>query len=149
MLRNAESMADRIWGDVLRWDAFARKVLGSQLTRAADSIGANIAESFGRYLFRDKIQFLFYARGSLFETKYWLSRARERTLVPVSHVEELNESLHLLAKQLNSFIASLRAQQSRRPKHSGVIGEPAFEYGSAEVLASETDGADTVDFDGF
>ncbi len=45
----AESIADRIWDEVIGWEYFARDTIGKQLVRAADSISANIAESYGRY----------------------------------------------------------------------------------------------------
>src|SRR3989344_8478548 len=43
-----------------------------QLKRAVTSIGANIAEGFGRFHFRDKLVFFYNARGSLFEVKHFL-----------------------------------------------------------------------------
>lgn len=76
VLKAAEMIADSIWKRVAQWDDFAKDVVGKQITRSADSIGANIAESFGRYNFGEKLQFLYYSRGSLFETKYWLNRTQ-------------------------------------------------------------------------
>jgi len=49
VLQAAEAVADGIWRQVVRWDPFAREVAGGQLARAVDSIGANIAEAFGRF----------------------------------------------------------------------------------------------------
>ena len=49
VLKTAEEIADAIWKQVVQWDEFAKDVVGKQMARAADSIGANIAESFGRY----------------------------------------------------------------------------------------------------
>jgi four helix bundle protein len=43
----AEELADRIWEIVLAWNIFARDTVGKQLVKAADSIGANIAEGTG------------------------------------------------------------------------------------------------------
>ena len=77
VLKAAETIADSIWKKVVEWDHFAKDVLGKQITRSADSIGANIAESVGRYNFGEKLQFLYYSRGSLFETKYWLNRIKD------------------------------------------------------------------------
>lgn len=42
--------------------------LTSQIRRAANSIGANIAEGYGRKHQKDKLNFYFYARGSANET---------------------------------------------------------------------------------
>ena len=73
ILQFAEEVADSIWKRVVQWDDFAKDVVGKQIAKSADSIGANIAGSFGRFNFGEKIQFLYYSRGSLFETKYWLN----------------------------------------------------------------------------
>lgn len=74
ILKAAEVLADDIWQLVLRLSPFERDVVGGQVARAADSVGANIAEAYGRFHFGEKLQFLYYARGSLFETKYWIKR---------------------------------------------------------------------------
>ena len=42
-------------------------LLKTQLIRASRSIGANIAEGYGRYHYRENIQFCRQARGSLYE----------------------------------------------------------------------------------
>ena len=44
----AEELADAIWQSARRWSAFDRDTLGKQIVRAADSIGANLAEGYGR-----------------------------------------------------------------------------------------------------
>lgn len=42
-------ITDEIWEKVKNWEYFAKDTLGKQLTRAFDSIGANIAEGYGRF----------------------------------------------------------------------------------------------------
>lgn len=86
--------------------------MGQQLVRAGDSIGANIAESFGRFSYGEKLQFLYYARGSLYETRYWLRRAYTRKLLKVDSIEELAEQIRQLAVGINNFAASLKDQRS-------------------------------------
>ncbi len=121
VLKSAEEIADSIWKIVVRWDEFAKDVVGKQLTRAVDSIGANIAESFGRYHFGEKLQLLYYSRGSIFETKYWLNRTRVRSLMKPDEVQEYVNRLTDLARQLNTFASSLKTVRAeQKPKVSTI-----------------------------
>jgi four helix bundle protein len=128
VLQAAEAVADGIWRQVVRWDPFARDVVGGQLARAGDSIGANIAEAFGRFHYGEKLQFLYYARGSLFETKYWLNRAPTRNLMPSPQVQDYASQLTDLARQLNAFAAALRAQRRGSRAQSKTVREATAEY---------------------
>jgi len=128
VLQAAEGVADSVWRYVVRWDPFAREVVGGQLARAADSVGANIAEAFGRFHFGEKLQFLYYSRGSLFETKYWLNRARTRDLMPSAQVQDYASQLTDLARQLNAFAARLKTQRRSSRKQPKTMREPAAEY---------------------
>ncbi len=79
--QSAMIIGEESWKLVSRWDFFAKETLGKQLVRAADSIAANIAEGYGRYSFKEKKLFCFYARGSLYETRTWLKKAQKRGLI--------------------------------------------------------------------
>ena len=47
--------------------------IGQQFIRSIDSIGANIAEGYGRFHYMDKVRFYHQARGSYFESiEHWL-----------------------------------------------------------------------------
>jgi four helix bundle protein len=112
ILRDAEQVADEIWELTKAWERTARDVVGLQMARAADSIGANIAEAFGRYHYFDKIRFLYYARGSLFETRFWINRAASRALLPQEGARRFHTRLVQLGRRLNAFVRKLRAQAS-------------------------------------
>ena len=56
----AFKLSNDVWKIVLKWDYFAKDTIGKQFTRAVDSISANIAEGFGRYGKKDKINFYRY-----------------------------------------------------------------------------------------
>lgn len=121
VLQAAEKIGDDFWEQIMTWDIFARDTVGKQLTRAADSIGANIAEAYGRFHYSEKLQFLYYARGSLFETKYWLNRARVRQLLPANQATTVAEALSNLAFQLNTFSKAIKEQRgkaSQSPKNN-------------------------------
>ncbi len=128
VLKIAEEVADSIWKRAVRWDKFARDVVGMQLAKAADSVGANIAESFGRFHFGEKLQFLYFARGSLFETKYWLNRVQSRGLMPPVEVQQYASQLTDLARQLNAFANSLKSIRSGEGKPPKTLRELAAEY---------------------
>lgn len=50
----------------------AKEFLFNQLFRASSSVGANLAEGFGRNYSGSFRQFVGISRGSSFETEYWL-----------------------------------------------------------------------------
>lgn len=127
VLHLAEDLADAIWKDVIRWNAFARDTFGGQMVRAADSVGANIAESYGRFHFGEKLQFLYYARGSIFETKYWLNRAASRSIINTEQVQAYASQLTSLARQLNAFASHVRRQRVNTNTSSSVH-EPSPTY---------------------
>ena len=132
VLQVAESIADSMWHQVVHWDAFARDTVGKQMARAADSIGANIAEAFGRFHYGEKLQFLYYARGSLFETKYWLNRTLARELMPADQVQEYVSQLSDLARQLNAFASNLKNQRREGQQQSQKVSEASVEYVSVK-----------------
>ena len=112
----SEAFSDVIWNLVSEWDYFKKDTIGKQLVRAADSISANIAEGYGRYYYKESKQFFFYSRGSLQETKSWLTKCKRRNIIEISKVEELiNEAEKILAK-LNGYIKFIAASAQHNKK---------------------------------
>jgi len=105
----AETLADQIWSIVVKWNVFARDTAGKQLVKAADSIGANIAEGTGRGSFVDNRRFVRIARGSLNETQHWLKRAYKRQLLNNKEVRNLKPIIDELAPKLNAYLNSIGA----------------------------------------
>src|SRR5262245_26087214 len=103
----SEDLADRIWDIVLGWDRFARNTVGSQIVRAADSIGANIAEGVGRGSHPDNRRFVRTASGSLNETIHFLRRAFRRRLLSKAQIEALKPLLDELPPRLNAYLNSI------------------------------------------
>lgn len=128
VLKSAEEIADSVWKVVIQWDEFAKDVVGKQISRSADSIGANIAESFGRFNFGEKLQFIYYSRGSLFETKFWLNRTRERGLMNPDEVQRYVNRLTDLARQLNTFAGSLKTVRAEQKSKLSSVREEQAEY---------------------
>lgn len=128
VLKSAEEIADSIWKRVVQWDEFAKDVVGKQMARSADSVGANIAESFGRFNFGEKLQFLYYSRGSIFETKYWLNRTRTRGLMNSEDVQEYVNRLTDVARQLNTFASGLKTVRAEQKSKTSAVREEPAEY---------------------
>jgi four helix bundle protein len=97
----AASLANELYAVVAAWPWLAQRTCGDQLVRAVDSVGANIAESAGRWHAGEKRQLFIYARGSLYETEHWLACARERGLLNLD-AERVDE----IARALNGLIKS-------------------------------------------
>ena len=103
----AEELADLVWELVRPWEAFAKTTIGHQLVRAADSVGANIAEGYGRASPADHQRFIRTARGSLYEVRHFLRRADKRTLLAGEQKEPLKLLLKELLPALNAYLRSL------------------------------------------
>ena len=112
--RLSEKLADEVWEIVEKWAPLARDTVGKQLIRAADSIGANIAEGAGRGAYQDNRRFIRVARGSLNETKHWLRRAYRRKLLREDTVASLKNILHELPPRLNAYLKSIGPKNSDR-----------------------------------
>ena len=105
--RLAEKLADEIWPIVIRWDNFARNTIGLQLVRAADSVGANIAEGTGRGSFQDNRRFVRTARASLYEVRHWLRRAHKRKLLVQEQIDRLKPLMDERSPTLNAYLRSI------------------------------------------
>ena len=108
----AEELADLVWDAVDGWEAFAKSTVGRQLVRAADSVGANIAEGYGRAAPGDHQRFVRIARGSLYETRHFLRRADKRRLLTKEQKAPLRRVLKELLPALNAYLRSLGAHRS-------------------------------------
>jgi four helix bundle protein len=78
--------------------------LTSQMRRAAVSIPSNIAEGCGRQTPRDTIQFLFIARGSLYELETQLYLALDQQYVLLLVCEEVLSNITDCKKLSHGFI---------------------------------------------
>ncbi len=97
-------LANYVWGIVINWNYFAKDTVGKQLVRAVDSISANIAEGFGRYFKKDKVNFYRYSYGSIEESFDWIEKANKRNLLKENEYQHISEELKGLPKEINSLI---------------------------------------------
>lgn len=116
--RLAEKLADEIWAVVVGWDQFSRATVGRQVVRAADSIGANIAEGTGRGSFQDNRRFVRNARASLNETKHWSRTAHSRKLLTPQATAKIKPLIDELAPKLNAYLRSIGSLPGTRAETS-------------------------------
>lgn len=101
-------IGELVWNIVLKWNYFEKDTIGKQFVQAADSIAANIAEGYGRFSYKENIQFCYYSRGSLLETKVWMLKSKNRSLISTIDFEILNEKVDSLLIKLNGYIYYLK-----------------------------------------
>jgi four helix bundle protein len=110
----AMTLSDEVWSIVANWPNFEKHTIGRQLVRAIDSIAANLSEGLGRYHFGEARQFSYYSRGSLYETKTWLSKAYARNLISEDQHQKLDTDLTRIAKMLNAYINAIGPQTTKK-----------------------------------
>lgn len=110
----AERLADEIWEVVSKWDYFAKRTVGEQIVKAADSISANIAEGAGCGSYQDNRRFVLISRGSLYETQNWLRRSYKRNLLSDNETEKQKIIIDELLPSLNAYITSLNKRIKNR-----------------------------------
>ena len=83
-----------------------------QLRRAVSSVGANIAEGFGRYHFADKVKFYYQARGSLKEVQNFVFLAQDLGYISTEKSEEIFKEIRSCEMLINGLIRSANNQKS-------------------------------------
>ncbi len=98
------NLSNYIWHIIEKWPNFSRDTLGKQFVRAADSISANLAEGFGRFGKKDKINFYRYSRGSVYECLDWNEKCKNRNLMTVEEYKYIFSTLQELPRLINILI---------------------------------------------
>ena len=99
-----EIFGDEIWLIVHEWEYFAKDTVGKQIVRSADSISANIAEGYRRYHYKENRNFCYFSRGSIIETKGWLKKSRNRSLITEDQFNVLFDKLQDIHLKLNAYL---------------------------------------------
>ncbi|MFZ1291867.1 MAG: four helix bundle protein [Melioribacteraceae bacterium] len=100
-------LGENVWNVVKDWNYFEKDTIGKQLIRAADSIAANLSEGFGRFHFKESKNFGYYSRGSLYETKTWLTKSFNRGLISEEQQKIFTKEIDIIGIKLNNYINSI------------------------------------------
>ena len=100
-------LGEKVWSIVIGWDYFLKDTVGKQLVKAVDSVAANLSEGFGRYHYKDAKNFSYYSRGSLYETKTWLTKAFNRNLISKEEFNQFQNEIDIIGIKLNNYINSV------------------------------------------
>jgi four helix bundle protein len=83
-----------------------------QIRRSSKSIGANIAEGYGRFYYGDNIRFCYNARGSLDETVNHLRVVLDLGYCSNELYHEFRKETNEIRRMLNGYIAWLKKQKT-------------------------------------
>ena len=81
--------------------------LASQIRRAAVSLTANVAEGYGRFHFKENIQYCRIDRGSAYELIDHLITCEDETYLEMSEAESLHQEVLTFLRLLNGYIRSI------------------------------------------
>ena len=70
-----------------------------------------MSEGYERYHYKEAKNFSYYSRGSLFETKTWLTKANNRNCINNEKFESLIKSIDNIGVKLNNYIKSIGKHQ--------------------------------------
>jgi len=99
-------------------DSFPKKeqfALCDQLRRACVSVPSNIAEGMSRTSEKEKIHFLEISFGSLMEVLCQLDISKELNYITQAQLEESEEQITIIAKQLSRLRSSLNPNHKPNP----------------------------------
>ena len=101
-------LVSMIYSETKRFPREERFGLIDQVRRASVSIPANIAEGKGRYHQKEFLQFLYIARGSLYETITLIKTSASLRYLQMAQQEELLKQCQVILSQLSGLINSLK-----------------------------------------
>ena len=97
----------RLYIVVTRLPDSERYNLSAQIRRAAVSLTANVAEGYGRFHFKENIQYCRIARGSAYELMDHLITCQDERYLAKEEVEALHRELLTFVRLLNGYIRSI------------------------------------------
>ena len=107
----SHAMVLEIYRVVAGFPSIEKFGLADQLKRATSSIPANIVEGQSRNTTKEYLQFLYNARGSLEEVRYFLLLSRDLQYLSLEKYEDMEIKCKDISIMLNNLIKSLKTSK--------------------------------------
>ena len=111
--QRAEVLSNDVFDLTMTFPKFETYELGSQMRRASDSIGLNIAEGGTKETVRDMVSYLRHALGSVDEVEVQFGKVIHRGYVTKEEGEKYIKELKEIGKMINGFIRRLKKKGDR------------------------------------
>ena len=108
--KKSHELVLRIYDVTKAFPKYEDYALAGQIRRVASSVPANIVEGQSRNTTREYRQFLYNARGSLEEVRYFLLLSKDIGYLDNAVFQSLEGDSETLSKMLNGLIKSLSAK---------------------------------------
>jgi len=86
----------------------------SQIRRASNSVGANIAEGVSRFSEKEKARFIEISFGSLMEVAHFLFLAKRLEFIDQNTFDKLKPEIFKLSNKINSFHKVLKSSKNKQ-----------------------------------
>ena len=104
----ADDLVIKIYKETARFPASEKYALSDQLKRASYSVPANIVEGHSRKTTKEFIQFLYHARGSLEELRYFILLSKDLNYLARDTYKHLEKDCETISKMLNGLINAMK-----------------------------------------
>ena len=113
--KSARELRKEIYKIVKNLPEIEKFGLNTQMCRAAVSVTANIAEGYGRFHFKETVQFARHARGSVYELHDHLITCIDQNYIEESVFEEIVKSwIEKTIQLLNGYIRYLNKANTNK-----------------------------------
>lgn len=85
-----------------------------QIRRASGAISSNIAESYGRYSYKEKIRYMHIARGESYELKQLIIRSEKKNYIKKDSLQFIDSRIIELIKCINGYIRFLKKEMQTK-----------------------------------
>ena len=108
----ARNLREEVYAIIKKLPSEEKFDLASQMRRAAISCTANIAEGYGRFHFKENIQFCRVSRGSLYESQDHLITCLDNGYITQDIYDKVWELSETTIKVLDGYIRYLKKQKN-------------------------------------